>query len=74
MALAGPTGTFLTEWLLGRTTHFASFFRLMGTLTSICQDLANVLIDSVIVWLYSENAFRQANFIASISTFDIFDR
>ena len=74
MTLTGTAGTFLTKWLLGRAAYFATLLGLMGTLTCIGQNLANVLVNRVIVRLNPENVIGKAYFLAGVTTLDILDR
>ena len=65
------TTTFLTDQLTCTTRYFASLFRLMRSLTLICQILLYVQVNSMIVGFNAEDRIVQSYLSSGIFTFNI---
>src|SRR5690606_9422039 len=65
------TCTFLFFNFTGTSCHLISLFRFMSTLSLISQILFNIQVNSVFVWLYTENRIRQIYCSSGFFTIDI---
>src|SRR5690606_12715659 len=65
------TCTLLFFNLTSTSCYLISLFRFMSTLSLVSQILFNIQVNSVFVWLYSENRIRQCYCSSGFFTTDI---